>query len=179
MSYRKPLPSVGKLQSLFSYDPETGILWRKGEQGMQVAGGSASNGYLRTRAGGEQYAVHRIIWKMVHGVESDDIDHINGERKDNRIANLRLATRSDNNRNIVISPMNTSGYSGVTYLKREKRWKAYLKVEKTQVCAGLFKEKREAVIAYNHLALRLHGDFAHRKVNANIEKYIEEFGAYP
>lgn len=179
MSYRKPLPSVEKLHCLFSYDPKAGILWRKGKQGMKVAGCNASNGYLRTRAGGEQYAVHRIIWKMIHKVESDDIDHINGDRKDNRIANLRLATRSDNNRNIVISPMNTSGYSGVTYLKRENRWKAYLKVEKTQVCAGLFKEKREAVIAYNNLALQLHGVFAHRKVNANIERYIEEFGDYP
>lgn len=116
---------------------------------------------------------------MVHDVESDDIDHINGNRKDNRLINLRLATRSDNNRNISISPMNTSGYSGVTYLKREKKWKAYIKVEKVQICGGLFNEKRDAVVAYNQLALRMHGEFALRKVNANIAKYLEDFGVYP
>lgn len=179
MKHRKQLPSVDVLNSVFRYDAETGLLFRRSvRQGYecQPLGFSSTNGYLRVGVNKTQYAVHRIAWKMVFGTEPFNIDHINGDRSDNRIKNLREASWSDNNRNIELSPMNKSGYSGVSYVTREKRWRAVIKVNKKQIYAGYFKDKIDAVIAYNDIAMKLHGEFARRKVAANAEKLKEEFG---
>lgn len=104
MTQPKPLPSLEELQERFNYDPETGQLTWKKPPGFRAkpgdpAGYLTTKGYLRVKLGESHYRVHRLIWKLSHGEDPPagmDIDHINRDRTDNRLANLRLATRSDN-----------------------------------------------------------------------------------
>jgi hypothetical protein len=92
------LPSLETLNDRFKYDPETGILSRI-RWGWGPCGYLTSNGYLRIKVNDTHYRVHRIAWKMYYGEDppkNRDIDHINRDKTDNRIANLRVATRSQN-----------------------------------------------------------------------------------
>lgn len=110
--YAKPLPSQEELNNLFKYDPGTGILiWKirrtgKGTNAARLINYPAghkwsADGRLKVDIGARSYFVHRIIWKMVHGTEPEEIDHIDWNPGNNRLENLRAATRSINRRNQV------------------------------------------------------------------------------
>lgn len=88
------------------------------------------------------------------------VDHINGNRADNRRSNLRLATKAENMRNRGRTKANTSGFKGVSYHAQSSKWRAYIKTNYKQLYLGLFEDPREAAKAYNEAALMLHGDFA-------------------
>lgn len=88
--------SYQEARKLLEYDPETGILTRR-KTGKPI--GSPSNGYLVASIGGEQNLVHRLVWLWVHGElppKGTVIDHINRQKSDNRLSNLRTATRREN-----------------------------------------------------------------------------------
>ena len=89
------------------------------------------------------------------------VDHINGNKLDNRTSNLRLATKAQNMRNRGPTRVNTSGYKGVCYHAQSSKWRAYIKTDYKQLYLGLFENPRDAALAYNEAALRLHGDFAY------------------
>jgi hypothetical protein len=100
MTQALPLPPLEVLQKKFEYNPENGILTRKSNN--QPAGYLTERGWLRVKVDNTHYRVHRIAWKMFYGEDPPvglDIDHINRNRTDNRISNLRIVTRSDNVRN--------------------------------------------------------------------------------
>lgn len=105
------------LRNLFTYDPDTGVLtWACGRNKGRDAGYPTSNGYLRVKIGQTHYRVHRIIWKLYHGTDIPDlqqIDHINRNRTDNRIGNLRVVTASENNRNQACAASVYAGRQGV------------------------------------------------------------------
>jgi hypothetical protein len=87
-----------------------------------------TNGYRCSRINGIPVRAHQVIWAMVHGEWADgEIDHVNGVRTDNRIANLRLVTRQQNNRNMAKRCDNTSGVTGVTWDKRRRKWSARIR----------------------------------------------------
>ena len=97
MTQALPLPPLEVLQEKFEYNPERGVLTRRSNN--QTAGYSTQRGWLRVKVGGTHYRVHRIAWKMFYGEdppEGLDIDHINRDKTDNRISNLRVVTRKDN-----------------------------------------------------------------------------------
>jgi HNH endonuclease len=108
-------------EAFFTYDPATGELrWlvdrpfgsaRAGD----LAGGPGHHGYLTVGVEGRRYYVHRIAWKMMNGPipATHCIDHIDGDRSNNRLANLRLATLTDNQRNARLPRNNRSGLPGV------------------------------------------------------------------
>jgi hypothetical protein len=104
--------------------------------------------------------MHREILKAPSGM---DVDHINGDRLDNRRSNLRLATRSQNTRNRKGNKNSISGYKGVGWHARCRKWQAAIKTDDKQLYLGLFDAPEDAARAYDAAARNLHGPFA--KVN--------------
>lgn len=90
---------------------------------------------------------HRIIWKMVHNEEPPEIDHINGDRADNRLCNLRAADKKMNTKNKCLSSRNTSGVNGVYWDSKRKRWMANIKANYKTTYLGMHKNKESAIAA--------------------------------
>ena len=140
--------------SEFLYDPETGKLWRE-------AGCLDPRGYRNVHFQGKLRLEHRVIWFLHYGEWPKlPVDHINGNRSDNRIANLRLATASQNGYNRRKPRNNTSGEKGVTWVKRRNQWQAVITVNGTQKFLGRFASREAAATVYQKSALQYHGEFA-------------------
>ena len=123
-----------RLQELLSYDPETGIFrWKVDRNGNakkgEVAGSIASDGYRAIRIDGRHYFAHRLAWFFVHGMwPADQIDHLNGRRADNRLANLREATNRENQQNLRRARSGSrSGLLGVSWHGQKGRWRAEIR----------------------------------------------------
>ena len=145
----KELPPVELLRERFDYNPETGEITYRVRSGGEVAGSpagwTASSGYRYIKINRSSYKLHRIVWLLVYGEDPGEmeIDHIDRDKSNNRINNLRLADRISNCLNKGISKANKSGVTGVTYCKRDKLWVAKWRCK----CLGYFKTKDEAVKA--------------------------------
>lgn len=108
----------------------------------------ALNGYKRVNINGTVHLVHRIIWLYVFGEWPVGIDHINGDRADNRLSNLREATKEVNSRNLRKFVTNTSGVVGVSFSKQYQKWEAYIGVgENRTQKLGFFDTLAEAAAA--------------------------------
>jgi hypothetical protein len=147
----KPTPDKAKLEKMFNYDPETGILtWRYTSRpdliGMQC-GSISSQGYHTVTINGSKFGVHRIIYKMMTNEEPDIMDHINGKRHDNRWCNLRSVSHQENNFNIGLAKDNKSGFSGVHYRADHDRYTATVRIGSKSHHLGSFKTKAEAIAA--------------------------------
>ncbi len=106
MAMRKSLPTQETLQTVFDYNPDTGVfLWKTGQRTGLPAGSLDKAGYIRIRLNRyEQYKAHRLAWVYMYGSinpETLTIDHINHNRADNRLANLRIATQQQNAHNTL------------------------------------------------------------------------------
>lgn len=146
-----------EVAKLFTYDRETGVLyWRRRINGnipktLEAGTQGASNpaGYRKVGIKGKFYQVHRIIMMLCFGYipENAEIDHINHVRDDNRLANLRFVTRSENRKNQSVSSKNTSGVTGVYFSKAKKKYIAQIKVNRKRIYLGAFKTLEEAAAA--------------------------------
>jgi HNH endonuclease len=109
---------------------------------------------------------HRIIFLMHHKYLPEIIDHINGNPSDNRIENLRAATRQTNNHNSVLARHNTSGVKGVSYSKQNKHWRCSLSFNnKTKEVAG-FKTIEDAADFMDLWRSEAHGKFANNGIRS-------------
>lgn len=142
-----------RLKKLFDYDSETGSLTWKVKGGRRKVGKPAGylrkDGYRQVWADGKARKEHRMIWMYHHGFDSlCEIDHINGNKSDNRIENLREATKAENqqNRKKAAKLNKSSGLIGVT--KRHNGWQARIQINKRHVHIGLFSTAEEAHLAY-------------------------------
>jgi hypothetical protein len=102
-------------------------------------------------------ALHRLIMNPPKGMM---VDHINGDGLDNRRANLRVCTNAENGRNQRLSKNNKSGYKGVSWFKRDKKWRSKIKHEGKSRCIGLFDCPEKAARAYDAVAKELFGEYA-------------------
>jgi len=178
----KPLPSQEVLRQLLDYAPETGkLFWRERPLEMFNAGrrniattwnsrfagqeaftAEDSFGYkigLIFRAG---YRAHRVIFKMMTGVDPDEVDHIDGDRANNRWVNLREADRITNNRNVCRRRDNRSGVTGIYWDQSSAKWRATINDGGKQTrlgsfaCFGAAVRARKASLAKHGYSLR-HG----------------------
>lgn len=163
-----------RLCELLDYDAETGqFIWLKRQEisreekrwNARYAGKTAgcinAKGYRDIGIDDRLYQAHRLAWLYVYGEwPASFIDHINGDRADNRIANLRQASNAENMRNRGANKNNASGRKGVTWHKRKRKWHAQIGVSAKRISLGCFDCPDEASRAYNAAAVRLHGEFA-------------------
>ncbi len=152
--FRIPLPAQERLQRLFEYHPVSGwLVWKLGahvKMGGKRAGSHAgSTGYRTVKISGCLYLEHRLIWQLVHGCCPEELDHISGDRYDNRLVNLRMADRFLNTRNKAIPTSNTSGVIGVVWNKKAKKWQAQAG-GRNKRHIGYFSSKEDAAKARHH-----------------------------
>lgn len=135
------------LVSLLNYNSYTGVFnWIKRNQ--NVAGYTRDTGYVKIKVQGKEYFAHRLVWLFVHGrMPTNEIDHINGIRNDNRLANLREATGSQNQRNRAINKNNTSGYTGIYWQEKTKKFRVCFKINGKRISAGSFSKIEHAILA--------------------------------
>lgn len=158
--------SVAEVRERIAYDPATGALtWRaKPARGRQIGDALAivdnGNGYIYAKVNRRPFAVHRLAWVIVHGYWPIEVDHKNGDKADNRLVNLREATRSQNEMNGQRRRDNTSGYKGVGWHKCTGRWRAYIQKDGRQYSLGYHANPEAAHQAYLAAAAEHFGEFA-------------------
>ena len=119
------------------------------------------DGYLVGRLYDRPMRAHRVAWAIYYGSwPEDQIDHINGIRVDNRISNLRSATRAQNQYNKAKKANSTNSLKGVRWHKRDKRWVARIGHGGKSTHLGTYESELEAYLAYCAAAKRIHGEFA-------------------
>ena len=161
----KPLTQE-RLKYLIAYDGKTGGFVRNVSTSPRAMAGNPcgdidSKGYIRLRVDGKRYLGHRLAWLYAHGFwPPHEIDHINGDRTDNRIKNLRLADRFTNKRNTKAYKNNASGMKGVSWSVSSKRWRSRIRINKREVNLGLFDTPEEANAAYAAAAEKHFGEYA-------------------
>jgi hypothetical protein len=175
---------IERLRALFYY--KDGNLYNKISRGSakkdMVAGYIAEDGYRRVRVDGVYLYIHRIAWILYTNKEIPEdlfIDHIDGNRLNNDINNLRLASSLENQYNKFRQKNGTSIYKGVWFDAKKNFWKASIRLKDKRLYIGQFDTELEAAIAYDKIAIELQGRFAKLNVltrlpNAQPEQ-IESF----
>ena len=155
-----------------SSSSESNLIWNCQKKNVfpgKQAGSIYSNGYwcLRLRfnenAPRVLYFVHRIIYVLQHKTSIDGllIDHIDRDKLNNHVSNLRIATPNQNQHNKTKYKNNaTSSYKGVSWASAQNKWRSCIHVDKKQIALGYFDVEQEAAHAYNNAAKQLHGSFA-------------------
>lgn len=151
------------VRSLLRYEPESGkFFWRltKGSRHANTEAGTlTTHGYIAIMLDQQKYQAHRLAWAFMTGISpAKQIDHINGDRLDNRWTNLREATSGENHYNAGLSKRNRSGFKGVGL--HRGLWRAKLNHNGKCIHVGYFKTAEEAHAAYCAAARQHHGEFA-------------------
>lgn len=149
------------LLDLFEYKNGSLILKKKRAHGAKVGdvvGTLQKTGYLAVNLERKPQLVHRLIFLMHHGYLPPCTDHIDGNRLNNKIENLRPATRTENNRNIGVQKNNKLGVKGVT--AHQGGFRARICVDRKTIELGSYKKINEAKNAYDNAARLHHGEFA-------------------
>ena len=145
------------MNNKFQYSPETGEI--KATGGRVVGYRINQWGHIAVWHNGKHVLAHRLAWFLTHGVwPTQPVDHVNGDPADNRLANLRLATPSQNRANSKPNKNNKSGMKGVQF--RHGRWRAKITHDGTTKHLGVFDDPHSAHAAYLAAAKPIHGEFA-------------------
>lgn len=150
------------VREYFRYCPETGeVYWKKSPATSipegSLAGGKDSRGYMKVQLKGRQLYLHRIVFILMgeHLPKGSQVDHINGDKSDNRWSNLRIATARQNCANRKPPENKTSGVVGVCWDKRKRKWRAYCRHKHL----GYFDCPVEAGDVYEKVSKEMYGEF--------------------
>lgn len=161
--------TLDRLREVFDLDEATGVLrWRAKPSRFarsikvgDVAGGSPnSHGYLHVQLDGKQLKVHRVVFALANGFWPEQVDHVNGVKTDNRPDNLRAATNAENGCNVGLRADNASGFKGVSWHKRDSKWRAQCRVDGRKHHVGYFTDKDAAAAAVQTFREKHHKEFA-------------------
>jgi hypothetical protein len=143
--------SQAQLKELLHYDPITGVFTWKQCRGRQSAGsvaGALCHGYIRIHLDGKNYAAHRLAWLWVHGCwPENEIDHIDRNRANNSIQNLREATRGQNAQNMTLKAAASSRFRGVHFSASRAKWVAQIRINGRAKHLGIFENEIDAAAA--------------------------------
>jgi hypothetical protein len=160
-------PSVEEVKQLFDYHPDGFLIWKikssfKTYPGY-VAGSPNASGYSQVSYKSKKYKTHRLIW-IWHGYKLDDeIDHIDGNKLNNKIENLRAVKKNQNQWNSKIRIDNKSGVKGVLWHKRDCKWSVSLRVNKKARHFGYYKDLEFAQLVAEEARSLYHGEYARNK----------------
>lgn len=137
---------LAQAAELVTYDPATGAFhWKHSQERAET---KQSKGYLRIRKSTLNVLAHRLAWFVAHGRPPENqIDHINRDKCDNRIANLRDVSGSENQFNRGPQANCASGFPGVARNRRKTKWQAYIKKQNRRIHLGTFERIEDAVAA--------------------------------
>lgn len=155
-----------ELKELLEYNVDTGIFtWKINKSPMRsgnIAGSVAKDRYTNIQINKKIYKAHRLAWLYVYGsFPNKCIDHINGNRSDNKISNLREANHSQNGMNKKMQSNNTSGVRGVYWNRNVKKWHAEVRLKGKRIYLGLFDSLELAELVVSETRLKYHGQFAY------------------
>ena len=148
------------------FDYADGVLYWKVQKGYAIKIGQPAGtfdektGYYRIHVNSRFQKVHRLVFLYHHGYLPKFVDHIDGNKKNNRIENLREATKSQNAMNQKISTRNTSGIKGVMWHKRDKKWFVQLRVNSKCHSFGYYDSKELAELVAIEATNKLHKEFS-------------------
>ena len=159
------LPYYEKARDLLDYDAETGVVTRfvKSSNSQKEVGSMSGSGYRRIRVTlsgiKRDLLAHRLAWFITHGELPNVIDHIDRDKLNNAIKNLRRCSQSENQMNRGKQENNKSGYKGVYWCKKENKYKAQIGHKRKKYYLGSFDCPKEASKAYEAKAKEIHGEF--------------------
>ncbi len=161
-----------EVRALLDYDADSGILtwkyrprlvdkakaWNRRYSGTAITSLNG-HGYVQLSIHKRKFEAHRIVWLWIHGKLPDgNIDHINGDKTDNRISNLREASVSQNAWNM--RKKKESGLRGASIHTQTGRWQSHLCLNGEHVFLGLFGSEAEAHEAYKRASIKYHGEYS-------------------
>ena len=168
-----------EVRRILDYDPETGAFRWKARSDRdkswnhrwvgEEAGSVLQIGYCYINILNKPHLAHRLAWLFMMGAwpaRGQQIDHINGDRSDNRWCNLRLATQEQNSANQGIRANNKSGVKGVSWDKKKQMWVAMITKGRVQKFLGYFRTIPEAAAARRAAETEHHGGYARQGDNA-------------
>lgn len=160
--------TADKLRELMLYDPENGTFkWKAKRNGVRrytIPGRLSANGYWRIRVNHENHLSHRLAWLYMTGQWPKYwIDHIDGNKLNNKFSNLRECTPSQNHQNKKTMSNNKTALKGSWFDKANKKYKAAISINGIQITIGYFNTVEEAHNAYCKAAKELYGSFARLK----------------
>lgn len=178
--------SLAGLEKVLRYDADTGLLYwtvfiYRIKKPGDLAGHHNAAGYITIRFGGVNYLAHRIA-RYLH-TENDPgvlhVEHIDTNKINNKIENLRLATAAQNSRNKGKKLGTTSQYKGVAFYARQGNWLSQICANGKTTHLGYFTDELEAHRAYCLAAVGMHGEFAHFGENSPFNPTDRQFGVTP
>lgn len=157
----KKIPSKSVIDSQLVIRPLTGEIFKiRKDGGLKPAGNIDSQGHMQIKIDGSLYMVHRVIYFYHYGYCPDILDHIDRDKCNNSISNLRPATPTQNCQNSTIRKTSKSGVLGVTWYARYSKWRARITVNKRPLLIGYFDLKEDAAKARVKAEVKYFGEFS-------------------
>ena len=146
-----------EFEKSFFFKKDTGEFIRKSTG--KIAGGMNGSGYISLQFGWKRYRVHHIVWFLEKNEWPELLDHINGNRSDNRLSNLRIANRSQNTANSKLRKDNKIGFKGVSKHTKGHKYGARIRVNGIGIHLGYFHTPELAHKAYLSAASKYFGEY--------------------